>query len=533
MKEKERMIVGGLVVLMLLIWLGFPLHHSPRFAGSFWGGMLGVAGALLMLVPLAYLVVKRARKLKKKITRWVSMKTLLAWHIYAGILGPILVVLHSGHKYESVLGITVTAMTLLVVISGFIGRYLMNLISKEIREKKTMLQTMNEAYDKAARDLGTAPERAALLRPFSGFFSRIIAGFFVHESARKPALPTPQQSDSAQLTNPVMLLQLSDAIADVEYSIKTHEQVKIWFAKWLKFHIVISVILYLLMALHIWGAVHFGIRWFDASRATTSHYSRTTPTYDAAVDAFSRHFGQLFERYWSTPLTIHGIRTTAFDYAGIAKETAVADSHFSNTISALSLIDPEHLSGDDREKAFWINVYNFGAMKLAAENYPVKSITDPKIGDDPWSIPNIRVGTRAFALREIEKEILLGKFDDPRIVFAVSCAAVSCPDRSREIFSSARIDEQLDMLVRELLSNPTKGMKIDKKSKIVTLSWIFKADRRLFGDGSDAGILSFVRSYATAEQRVWIDENFDEISIAYFEHDWGLNDVALAEDARP
>jgi len=142
LKEREKLVVAGLVVLMLILWLGFPFHQSPRFAGSFWGGIFGVAGALLMLVPLLYLIVKRTKWLKKKVTPWASMKTLLAWHIYAGVLGPIFVVIHSGHKFESTLGIVLTAMTLLVVISGFVGRYLMNQFSQEIREKKKMLSAL-------------------------------------------------------------------------------------------------------------------------------------------------------------------------------------------------------------------------------------------------------------------------------------------------------------------------------------------------------------------------------------------------------
>ena len=60
-----KLVVAGLVALMLILWLGFPFHESPRFAGSLWGGVLGVAGGLLMLVPLLYLVVKRIKRIKK------------------------------------------------------------------------------------------------------------------------------------------------------------------------------------------------------------------------------------------------------------------------------------------------------------------------------------------------------------------------------------------------------------------------------------------------------------------------------------
>ena len=63
MKEREKIVVTGLVMLMLLAWLGFPLHHAHRFAGSFWGGVFGVAGAILTLVPLAYLIERKLTKL--------------------------------------------------------------------------------------------------------------------------------------------------------------------------------------------------------------------------------------------------------------------------------------------------------------------------------------------------------------------------------------------------------------------------------------------------------------------------------------
>lgn len=254
MKEREKIVVSGLVMLMLLAWLGFPLHHSHRFAGSFWGGVLGVTGAVLMLVPLAYLIVKRNKSLKTSVTKYISMRTLLAWHIYAGVLGPILVIIHSGHKYESVVGISLTAMTLLVVVSGFVGRYLMSGFAKEIREKKAMLNELQMAYDEAFIATQADPAAAKSLRPFSGFFTRLMAGFF---------LPEPSTEPSIAKGDAITLVRLAESIADVEYAIRTHEDFKQWFGKWLKFHIVISFVLYALMFVHVYYAVYFGLRWFE------------------------------------------------------------------------------------------------------------------------------------------------------------------------------------------------------------------------------------------------------------------------------
>lgn len=250
MKERERVVVAGLVGLMLLLWLGFLVHRSPRFAGSASGGLLGVSGAVLMLVPLAYLIVKRVGPLKRAVTRRVPLRTLLAWHIYAGILGPILGLLHTGHKFVSPLGIALTAMMLVVVMSGCIGRYLLGQIAQTIREKQEGLTHLELAYRQTAGQLAAHPEQAALLRSVSGFWRRLVAELVVPEMA------------AAQST-PVRALRLAESMADLEYAVKTHETVKRVFAGWLKLHIVMSFILYGLLILHVWAGMHFGLRWFS------------------------------------------------------------------------------------------------------------------------------------------------------------------------------------------------------------------------------------------------------------------------------
>ena len=534
MKEKEQIVVTGLVLLMLLAWIGYPLHHAHRFAGSFWGGVFGVIGSVLMLVPLAYLIVKRNKKLKQSVTKHVSMRTLLAWHIYAGVLGPILVIVHSGHKYESTVGIALTAMTLLVVISGFIGRYLMSGFAKEIREKNAMLAELQGAYDEAVVAIGSNPETVRTLRPFSGFFSRLMAGFFLSESVPQTSTPT---------GHAMSLVRLTESIADVEFAIRTHEEFKHWFGKWLKFHIVISLLLYLLIVLHIWAAVHFGLRWLEPVSPPSAQANSLTASSQGIplhlpepefatlrqVERFHEHFGSLYQRHWRPLASVNGIQTTVFDYAGISDEASQPNSDFTKAVNALRNVNVELLARDRREKTFWINVYNFAAMKLVAENYPITSIMDTKLAaSDPWSIPIVQVGSGVYTLRQIENTLLLSQFEDPRIVFAISCAAVSCPDRTSSIFASDRLDVQLDEILRRLLSNSTKGLAIDENLSVVTLSWIFKADKRLFHD-REREMLQFVSRYSEPPIAQWIEQHANELKVVYFPHDWGLNDVALAD----
>lgn len=250
MKERERIVVTGLVVLMLITWLGFAVHQSPRFAGSFWGGVLAVSGATLMLFPLLYLFIKRIPPLKRIVTRVVSMRTLLTWHIYAGVIGPILVLLHTGHKFESALGIALTGMTLVVVVSGFVGRYLMSFIAEELREKRDALAGLRNEYDALVAAVAQNPQTAEQV------------GLLRHVQKRLVTWAFAGHGQESRLSTPAKALRLAESIADVEYAIASHEHFKRAFGVWLKFHIVISLVLYALLGLHIWAAIHFGLRWF-------------------------------------------------------------------------------------------------------------------------------------------------------------------------------------------------------------------------------------------------------------------------------
>ena len=241
MREHDAAVVTGLVLIVLVVLAGSLLHVSPRFAGSAIGGLFGVTGAFLMLVPLAYSIIKRVKPLRARVTRHVTMRTLLAWHIYAGLLGPLLVLIHSGHKFESVLGVALTALTLIVVLSGYVGRYLMRYIGQEVREKRALATQLHEAYDAlVGRQAGAGLAYAQA--------SRLALG---NVPPGQPAVSSHTVAD------------LVASIADVELAIRSHEVLKSWFTRWLRIHIALSAALYVLLAFHVWAGIHFGLRWFS------------------------------------------------------------------------------------------------------------------------------------------------------------------------------------------------------------------------------------------------------------------------------
>jgi len=249
--SQERTIVGSLVVLMILLWLGFVWHRDPAFPGSFAGFVVGLTALVLMFIPLLYMIIKRNKALKKVVTKQIAMPTLLRIHIYAGVLGPILALIHSAHRFDSATGVSIIIFMMAVVISGFVGRYVLGLISSNVKEKKRQVTELQGALSSAKQSLKDA-------------VCDVRYSTFAQTSARHIpyiALSVPTSAQSKLFRQESKVLSIIDAISDVEYSILIHDTAKTWFARWLKFHIVISITLYGVLFFHIFSEVYFGLRW--------------------------------------------------------------------------------------------------------------------------------------------------------------------------------------------------------------------------------------------------------------------------------
>lgn len=98
----------------------------PPASGLF-GHLIGVLGFLLMLMTeILYSLRKRSRK-----ASWGKMANWLQFHIFTGIVGPYMVLLHTSWKFNGLAGATI-ALTLIIVLSGFVGRYLYTLIPRTV-----------------------------------------------------------------------------------------------------------------------------------------------------------------------------------------------------------------------------------------------------------------------------------------------------------------------------------------------------------------------------------------------------------------
>ena len=100
------------------------LGKIPAASGLF-GHLIGILGFILMLMTeTLYSLRKRSRT-----ARWGRMSTWLQFHIFTGIVGPYMVLIHTSWKFNGLAGITLL-LTVMIVVSGFIGRYIFTSIPR-------------------------------------------------------------------------------------------------------------------------------------------------------------------------------------------------------------------------------------------------------------------------------------------------------------------------------------------------------------------------------------------------------------------
>lgn len=173
----------------------------------------------------------------------------------------------------------------------------------------------------------------------------------------------------------------------------------------------------------------------------------------------------------------------------------------------------------DQRLAYWINAYNAYTIELILRHYPVQSIKD--IGSlikipfvsTAWDVKFISIAGQEMDLNNIEHGIIRKEFDEPRIHFALVCAAMSCPKLQNSAYFPERLDEQLNNAGSEFLADPSKNE--FKSSKQANLSKLFDW---YGGDFKTEGTLvQYINQYAPIQ----LNSN---AKIDWLNYDWSLNE---------
>jgi hypothetical protein len=125
-KELWLALLGSVLITGIYAFVVLWTQAIPQ-AGDLFGHSLGILGFILMLLTeTLYSVRKRSRS-----ARWGPMASWLQFHIFTGLVGPFMVLLHTSWKFNGLAGAT-ALLTIIIVVSGFIGRYIYTRIPRSL-----------------------------------------------------------------------------------------------------------------------------------------------------------------------------------------------------------------------------------------------------------------------------------------------------------------------------------------------------------------------------------------------------------------
>ena len=203
-----------------------------------------------------------------------------------------------------------------------------------------------------------------------------------------------------------------------------------------------------------------------------------------------------------------------FDYGGV--DPAAVSAY----VRDLEALDPAKLHGHGAF-AYWVNLYNAATVEVVQNAYPVESIR--KIGGGvfargPWQAKRLTVQGQSLSLDDIEHGILRPIWKDPRVHYAVNCAALGCPNLAAAPYDGRSYDAMLNAAAKAYINHP-RGVSV--QGDAVELSSIYDWYGEDFGDTA-AQVLGHISTYAEPK----LAKALSSVrKISGYTYNWALNDV--------
>ncbi len=222
-----------------------------------------------------------------------------------------------------------------------------------------------------------------------------------------------------------------------------------------------------------------------------------------------------YEQLWTSVLEQHlvdgkkkGIHSNLIDYNKLLESQT-----FISIVRYFNEFDLNTLESNEDRFAFWLNVYNVSVVKIVLENYPLASIKDAGTLISPiWTQPLVSVGGILFSLKDIEDNFLK-PLKDSRYHFALFKGTLSGANLRNEAYSASTLNTQLNDQLFNFFKNKSKGIKLNKGTKDLEVSRIFKWETSSFD--ADGGVMVFIQKHS--------DIDYSRYSLSFLNYNWMLN----------
>ena len=192
------------------------------------------------------------------------------------------------------------------------------------------------------------------------------------------------------------------------------------------------------------------------------------------------------------------------NYKGLKADKAILDAY------CQQLSDHPVLETWTREEkmAYWINAYNAFTIKLIVDNYPTKSILNFD-GGKTWDVRRIKLSDKKYSLNNVENDILRPQFKDPRIHFAINCAAKSCPPLWNHAFTAENLEATLESRTRAFINDTKYNTLTGSRAQVSKIFDWYSVD---FGD-----LKKFLNQFSSTKLK-------STAVVVFNEYNWDLNE---------
>jgi hypothetical protein len=265
MLQKSRELILSLVAIVFItityISVSFIFQAYPDPA-SFFGHALGIFGFLLMVMTeVLYTLRKRSHN-----ARWGKMSEWLEFHIFTGLVGPFMVVLHASWRFNGLAGV-LTWMTVVIVISGFVGRYIYTAVPRTPSGVELSLDELENQVTQVEGSLsmlisGGQPGQAQLSeledRPKGG--AMLVLGRFWFDYKAKLSEKRAQRNlTGATRAKAHQLSYLKQKRDQIRRQINSLNYARSMLSIWHLVHIPLGLTLFALAIIHIIAAVYYSV----------------------------------------------------------------------------------------------------------------------------------------------------------------------------------------------------------------------------------------------------------------------------------
>jgi hypothetical protein len=194
----------------------------------------------------------------------------------------------------------------------------------------------------------------------------------------------------------------------------------------------------------------------------------------------------------------------------------LVDPRFVQYLEDLDRVDPNRLPKDE-QLALWINAYNAYAIKGILDGYSPGTW----VGRYRYFIGRTyRMGGASLNLYDLERDILIAQFHEPRMHFAIVCASASCPRLQPWVYEGAELSRQLEQGAREFINDPARN-RFDRANRVAYLSKIFDWFTEDF-EAKAGSLQQYVARYVSdpvlAQELATMPYR-----IEFLDYDWSLN----------